>query len=266
MSSGGRKSGGRRAASNSRPRAGESMRLQRALSLAGVASRRQAEAMIEEGRVSVNGKIVREMGVVVSGQDTIRVDGRIIERGVKRRYVLLNKPPGMICTLDDPQDRPKVVDLLPKRFGRIYPVGRLDYNSEGVLLLTDDGDLAHRLTHPRYAVEKVYHVKVRAHVDLNDERFKQLASGKVTLEDGSEATLVRVALLRQTERSTWLELVLTEGKNREIRRICSAVGLEVARLVRQAFGPMLTAGLQPGAWRELNAAEVHELKRLVGLN
>ena len=239
------------------------MRLQRALSQAGVASRRESERMIQGGRVSVNGNVVREMGTKVRERDTIRVDGKRIFRGEKRRYVLINKPAGVICTLDDPEGRQKVTDLIPKRFGRLYPVGRLDFNSEGALLLTNDGDAAHRLTHPKFGIEKVYFIKIRGILSRDDPRLRQIEDG-VEIGPGELATVQRVTLVdRPTEKNSWVEFVLTEGKNREIRRICDAVGLELMKLTRRAYGPIQLAGLKPGRWRELTSDEIRTLKRAI---
>ena len=236
-------------------------RLQKELSRAGVASRRKAEALISDGRVSVNGKIVRELGVRVLHKDVIRVDGDRIDRHHHAKYLLLNKPPGVVCTLSDPQGRRLVTELVPKRFGRLYPVGRLDFNSEGVLILTNDGEIANRLSHPRFKVEKIYAVKVRGLVENDDPRLEQAAQG-VALADGTIATVRRMKVFRSTANNTWLEWTLTEGKNREIRRVCDALGFEVVRLQRRAVGPIALGNLRPGDFRELTKAEVKSLKEL----
>ena len=243
-------------------RSASGMRLQKALSRAGVASRRKAEALILDGHVSVNGKIVRELGSRVSRTDVIRVDGERIERTNRSTYLLVNKPAGVVCTLNDPQGRKLVTEFVPNRFGRLFPVGRLDYNSEGAIILTNDGDVANQLTHPRFEVEKVYAVKVRGVVETTDPRLTTATDG-VELEDGSTAKVRRIRVHRVTGKNTWLEWVLTEGKNREIRRICAALELDVVRLLRRAIGPVSLGNLRSGEFRELSKAEVQALRELV---
>ncbi|MBN1946119.1 MAG: rRNA pseudouridine synthase [Bradymonadales bacterium] len=235
------------------------IRLQRALSLAGVASRRQAEALIAAGRVSVNGHLVTAAGTKVSPNDTLRVDGRRVQMTSSYKYLLLHKPPGVLCTLSDPEGRPVVSDLVPQRFGRLFPVGRLDWNSEGLLLLTNDGDLAFRLTHPRFGVQRVYSVKVKGVLQPDDSRLLALQEG-LTLPNGTRVQIRSVRLTGQTKKNAWIEVVLAEGKNREIRRICDAVGLEVLRLIRVAYGPLTLARLKRGGYRELTQTEVLALK------
>lgn len=238
------------------------VRLQKALAAAGVASRRAAERMIGEGRVSVNGKIVREQGTKVTPKDVLRVDGRRVEQKHRRRYLVLNKPAGVVSTMSDPEGRKTVGDLIPERFGRLFPVGRLDLNSEGVLIFTDDGDLANRLMHPRHKVPRQYAVKVRGVVEPNDERLDTMTEG-VTLEDGDRVRAVRAKVHRSTDRNSWLEITLEEGKNREVRRMCTALDLEVARLQRRSFGNIEVVGLKPGAWRELTTDELRKLRKQI---
>ena len=243
-------------------RAGEGTRLQKVLSRAGIASRRKAETLISEGRVSVNGKTVRELGVRVSPEDLIRVDGQRIDRRYRNRYFLVNKPAGVLCSASDPQGRKLVIDLVPPRMGRLFPVGRLDYNSEGAIILTNDGNIANRLAHPRFEVEKVYAVKVRGLVERSDPRLSSAISG-VTLDDGVVATVKRVKVFRTTGRNTWLEWVLTEGKNREIRKICAMLAFDVVRLLRRSIGPIELGDLRSGDFRELSRAEALALRELV---
>ena len=243
-------------------RAGEGTRLQKVLSRAGIASRRKAETLISEGHVSVNGKIVRELGVRVSAKDLIRVDGQSIDRRHRNRYVLVNKPAGVLCSASDPQGRKLVTDLLPPRMGRLFPVGRLDYNSEGAIILTNDGNVANRLAHPRFEVEKVYAVKVRGLIEKSDPRLSSAMSG-LTLDDGAVATVKRIKVFRTTGKNTWLEWVLSEGKNREIRKICASLDFDVVRLLRRAIGPIELGNLRSGEFRELNKAEVQALREMV---
>ncbi|MCA9563339.1 MAG: rRNA pseudouridine synthase, partial [Myxococcales bacterium] len=189
-----------------------------------------------------------------------RVDGQVISVG-PRSYLLLNKPVGVVCTMDDPEGRKIASDLLPKRYSKLFPVGRLDYSSEGALLMTNDGALANVLTHPKFGVEKVYLAKVRGLVQPNDPRIAQIVKG-VQLEDGM-ANVERIHVTKQTEKNTWIEMILREGRNREIRRICEAVQLDLIRLLRKSFGPIELGGLQPGNWRELSDREVRTLRKLL---
>ncbi len=231
------------------------MRLNAYLARAGVASRRGSDELIKAGRVTVNGAR-GELNTFVSNQDSVRVDGREVGKQ-KLRYVLLHKPRGTITTARDPQGRPTVVDLVGGSI-RVVPVGRLDRDTTGVLLLTNDGDLAHRLAHPRYGVEKVYVVDVAG--DLQDETIEKLAGG-VELEDGPTAP-ARVRRLGPAR----LELTLHEGRNRQVRRMLEAVGHPVLRLRRSRYAGLDIGRLQRGASRELTRDEVARLRRLVGLS
>ncbi len=247
--------------SSDKPRGPKGVRLQKAISNAGVTSRRKAEDLIRAAKVSVNGKVVTELGTRVGPEDVIRVEGQKVDRGRNPRYILLNKPTGVVCTTSDPQGRKVITDCIPSRYKGVYPVGRLDYNSEGAMLLTDDGELANRLAHPRYGVEKVYAVKVRGVIEQQDARLKQIQDG-ITLEDGV-AEVQRLKVHRATGKNTWLEFTLSEGRNREIRRICDAVEIEVVRLQRRSFGPIDIVGLPTGKWRELTKQEIRKLKKSV---
>jgi 23S rRNA pseudouridine2605 synthase len=230
------------------------MRLNAYLARAGVASRRGADELIKAGRVTVNGA-PGELNTFVGAADDVRVDGRPI--GAQRlRHVLLNKPRGTITTARDPQGRPTVVDLVGGDV-RVVPVGRLDRDTTGVLLLTNDGPLAHRLAHPRYRVEKTYVAEVEG--EPGDAVLRALAEG-VELEDGRTAP-ARVHRLTPSR----LELVLHEGRNRQVRRMLEAVGHPVTRLRRARYARLGPGRLRPGEWRELTRAEVAELRRLVGL-
>ncbi len=239
-------------------------RLQKVLAQAGVASRRACEELIRQGRVQVNGQMVTELGTKVDpNRDEISVDGTPISGPAKKVYLLLNKPPGYISTVHDPWGRPTVLDLIPHR-GRLYPVGRLDAESEGLLLLTNDGELTHRLTHPRYGHEKEYLVLVKGHP--TEAVLSRLRRG-VNLEEGrtAPAEVSRVSRKEGLEippDTTWLRMVLHEGRKRQIRRMCAAVGHPVRRLIRVRLGPLRLGALKPGQWRPLTERELDELTAL----
>ena len=231
-------------------------RLQKLLSQAGIASRRQAEGMITAGRVAVNGVTVTELGTRADpDHDMIVVDGKALTIAGAKRYILLYKPSGYLTTLRDPEGRPLVTDLLKRVAERVYPVGRLDYNSEGLLLLTNDGNWANRLAHPRYEIDKEYHVRVQG--EVSREQLDRLAAG-VTLEDGPTAPAT-VALLKESEQNSWISVTIHEGRYRQVRRMCEAVGLSVVRLRRNRYGFLTLAGLKPGEFRELTADEAKRL-------
>jgi len=236
-------------------------RLQKVLSSAGVASRRAAEEMITAGRVAVNGRIVTTLGTRVDpSQDHVEVDGRRIATDPGKEYVVVNKPAGVISTARDERGRPTVVDLVPATI-RLYPVGRLDADAQGVLLLTNDGALAHRLAHPRYRVPRTYRVEVEGNVSTR--AVDRLRSG-VALDDGV-ARALRVRVVAASKGRTHLEIVMGEGRNHEVKRLMAAVGHPVIRLVRRAFGPVRLGDLRPGGWRHLTANEVGALQQLVDL-
>ena len=233
-------------------------RLQKILSRAGVASRRAAEKLMLEGRVSVNGHTIRELGTKADAAvDDIRVDGRRIRAAERHRYVLLNKPRGYVSTRSDPQRRPTVLDLVGVR-EHVYPVGRLDFDSEGLLILTNDGDLAARLTHPRHGVARVYEVDVAGVPDERD--LQRLARGVVI--DGhrtAPADVVALGSARDGRRAT-LRVTIREGRNRQVRKMCDAIGHPVDQLKRIAIGPIRDKRLRPGQWRELTDEEVARLR------
>jgi pseudouridine synthase len=238
-------------------------RLQKLLSAAGIASRRAAEALIVQGRVTVNGRTVTELGTKADpAHDEIRIDGRRVKTAPVLRYILLNKPRGYITTRSDPQRRPTVMDLLNARGGRapVYPVGRLDYDSEGLLLLTNDGDLAARLTHPRHEVEREYEVQVRGVPGRHE--LERLARG-VTI-DGRRTAPATARLKKAFDTvagsQAILQLAIHEGRNRQVRKMCDAIGHPVVRLRRVRIGPIADARLKPGQFRELTRAEVAALK------
>ena len=235
-------------------------RLQKILSQAGIASRRASEQLMLEGRVTVNGVTVRELGSKADpAHDDVRVDGRRIKVVQQHRYILLNKPRGYVTTRSDPQRRPTVLDLLHSVREYIYPVGRLDFDSEGLLLLTNDGDLAARLTHPRHGVARVYEARVLGVPDPRD--LDRLARG-VTV-DGRPTGPAEVVLRprgRRGEDSATLIITIREGRNRQVRKMCDAIGHPVTHLKRVAIGPIRDAKLQVGRWRDLTAQEVARLR------
>jgi len=236
-------------------------RLQKILSQAGIASRRAAEKLIAEGRVSVNGRTVMEMGTKADlATDDIRVDGRRIKRTERHRYLLLYKPAGYVTTRSDPQRRRTVIDLLRGVREYVYPVGRLDYDTEGLLLLTNDGDLAAKLTHPRHGVDRTYEARVSGMPD--EEAIERLRTG-IPL-DGRRTMPADVTLVNRgrRDRQGILRITIREGRNRQVRRMCEAVGHPVDVLTRVRFGPIADRQLKPGEWRELRPEEVAALKRL----
>ena len=238
-------------------------RLQKILSQAGITSRRKAEKLILQGRVSVNGKVVSELGAkAVLGEDDICVNGKAIKAETEKVVVALFKPKSFVTTLHDPQGRPTVADLVKSISVRVYPVGRLDYDADGLLLMTNDGELAHRLQHPRYKVPKTYLVKVRGHP--LEEGLAQLQQG-VSLEDGITAP-AELHILEDDKKATWLTITLREGRNHQVKRMCAAVGCPVLRLRRTKIGPIDLGNLQPGRSRRLKASEVRALRKAVGLD
>jgi len=239
------------------------VRLNKFLSLAGVASRREADRWIVQGRVSVNNKIVDELGFKIDEErDVVQVDGRKVQVKPAPVYILLNKPAGYLVTLKDPFRRPVVRSLLPASLGRVFPVGRLDLESEGLLVLTTDGELAHRLSHPRFGVKKVYLVKVKG--EPNKEVLSRLERG-IYLE-GRKTAPAKAALLAPGQKSSWLRLELQEGRKREVREMCAAVGHPVQELRRVEYAGLVLKGLKPGQWRHLGPPEVRRLKALVDLS
>jgi len=234
-------------------------RLQKILAKAGIASRREAERMLMEGRVSVNGKVVETLGLKADPfKDHIRVDGKKLTHVEPKVILLLNKPRGYLSTVRDPKGRPTVLDLLKDVKWRIYPVGRLDFDAEGLLLLTNDGDLANLLSHPRFSIPKTYLVKVRGIPD--EKKLTRLKRG-VMLEDG-QAKAVSCNLIRQREKNSWVRVVVTEGRNRLIKRMFSAIGHPVLKLKRIEYGPVRLGDLPFGQYRYLNSEEMEKLKRI----
>ena len=237
------------------------VRLQKIISSAGIASRRAAEKLISEGRVSVNGKTVTELGSKADpAVDEIRVDERRVKGPQHHRYFLLNKPRGYVTTRSDPEQRPTVLDLLKGVREYVYPVGRLDFDSEGLLILTNDGDLAARLTHPRHEVERVYEAQVLGVPDAHD--LDRLSRGIVI--DGRRTGPAHIALLpeRRTQGDTSvLRITIHEGRTRQVRKMCDAIGHPVRTLKRVRIGPIGDKNLRVGSYRELTPEEVRQLKR-----
>lgn len=238
---------------------GAGERLQKVLARAGLGSRRSCEELIRQGRVVVNGRVVIELGSRVRTEDVLVVDGRPLRTAPAKSYVILYKPPGYVTTTCDPQGRPTVLDLLPADT-RLFPVGRLDVDSEGLLLLTNEGGLAFRITHPRFGVEKEYRALVAGEVD--ESSLRRLREG-VEL-DGRRTAPAAVEVTGRQREGNWLRFVIHEGRKRQIRRMCEAVDLVVRRLIRTRVGPLRLGRLRPGEYRPLAAREVAALREEVG--
>jgi len=231
------------------------VRLQKYLAEAGVASRRASEQIILAGRVEVNGQKVHELGTKVQpGTDRVTVDGLAL-KPKRKVYVALNKPPGYLCSRQAPSQRKTVGDLLPKEWQHLYSVGRLDCDSEGLLFLTNDGQFSLHLTHPRYGIRKTYQVEVEGRVDA--KVLHQMTGGIVDAGDNLKAEKARIISTNNTR--SLLELELSEGKNREIRRLCAALELNVGRLCRIRIGPIRLGELPSGKWRTLTEPEIKSL-------
>lgn len=232
-------------------------RLQKYLARSGVSSRRGAERLIAAGRVRVNGAVVKTLGTMVeAGRDEVEVDGRPVVPSAGDRHLALHKPRGVMTTAADPEGRRTVLDLVPSDV-RVYPVGRLDYDSEGLIILTNDGELAFKLSHPRHSVEKEYHVLVRG--EIGEVGLRKLRVG-VSLE-GSATAPAEVEVAGRQDSLHWLRMTIHEGHNRQVRRMAEAVGLEVIRLIRTRIGPLALGDLPVGRWRCLDASEVMALGR-----
>ncbi|HKZ20586.1 MAG TPA: pseudouridine synthase [Acidimicrobiia bacterium] len=234
-------------------------RLQKAISAAGLMSRRAAEELISAGRVTVNGRVARLGDRVDAAVDRVEVDGIPMPVAPEHVTYLLYKPPGVVSTASDPEGRPTVVELVPSS-PRVVPVGRLDYESEGLLLLTNDGDLVNAVTHPRFGVTKTYLVEVAG--QPGPAALRQLRSG-IELEDGVARAVAARMVARSPQRAQ-LELVMGEGRNREVRRMLDALGYPVLKLVRVAIGPLRDQALRPGSWRQLHNNEVRKLYMAAG--
>jgi 23S rRNA pseudouridine2605 synthase len=229
------------------------------LSSAGLTSRRKADQWILSGRITVNGTSAKALGTTAFwGRDDIRVDGQKIPLPPQRHYLILNKPFGTICSLDDPEGRPLVTDLLKDVTVRVYPVGRLDFDTLGLLLLTNDGEFAHRLTHPRFHVPKTYKVTVQG--TITDEALMRLKQG-VNLDDGSVCR-ARADLINRNNEKSILRMTITQGKSRQVRRMLEEVGYKVIHLIRTGFGTLRLEDLKIGHYRYLDPRELQELKKM----
>ena len=236
------------------------VRLQKLIAGTGLASRRKAEEMISSGRVMVNGTIVTELGTKVDpGRDHVKVDGKHLSAPQPFVYLMLNKPKNVMSTLEDPGGRTTVKDYLRGVSVRVFPVGRLDFDSEGLMLLTNNGDLAQALLHPRYHVPKTYLIKVKG--VLTDEEIRQLEHG-VRLEDGMTSP-AQVKKVRKVEANSWLEITIREGRKHQVKRMLESVGHPVIKLMRVRMGPLSLGNLEPGEFRFLTDREANVLRELV---
>ncbi|MFO7981578.1 MAG: pseudouridine synthase, partial [Candidatus Aminicenantes bacterium] len=228
------------------------MRLNKYLARAGITSRRKADKLIEQGRVRVNGKVVTMLGTkIIPKQDKVEVDGKTV-KPEEKLYLMLNKPPGFLVTLDDPFNRLTIKTLLPDLGVRVFPVGRLDLNSEGLLLLTNDGELAHHLMHPRYNIKKVYMVRIKGQIQSRD--LKELSRG-VHL-DNQRISPDKVKLIKEDSDTSLLKVEIHEGKKREIRRMFQSIGCQVVSLKRIQFAGLKLGNLEKGKWRYLTPKEI----------
>ncbi|MBU1186088.1 MAG: rRNA pseudouridine synthase [Acidobacteria bacterium] len=239
------------------------IRLNKYLSQSGVTSRRDADRLIEKGDVRVNGEVVRTLGTKIDeSKDRVEVKGKAVKPEDDSVSIVLYKPPGYLVTLKDPQQRPTVMGLIRSLKRRVFPVGRLDFDSEGLLLFTDDGELAHRLMHPRYQIQKEYRVEVTGFPEK--EALDRLKTGIVL--DGKKTAPAEVRLLRQEDRHSFLQIVIHEGRKREVRRMMEAVGHDVLSLKRTRFGSIRLGNLKPGEWRRLEPHEIASLKKSVTMD
>jgi len=227
-----------------------------------VASRREADRLVEEGRVQVNHRVVRRPGTMIDEiSDRVEVDGRPVSLPAAKIYILLNKPPGYIVTMNDPQKRKTAAELLPPLPFRLFPVGRLDQESEGALLFTNDGQLANRLLHPRYGFKKIYEVKVKGY--MTDQQLNKLKQG--VFIDGRKTAPDKTGLIYRNRQFSCLRLEIHEGRKHEVRKMLYALNLDVKKLKRVALAGLTIKGLRPGSWRYLKKEEVLRLKKQAGL-
>ncbi|NLK64812.1 MAG: rRNA pseudouridine synthase [Tissierellia bacterium] len=231
-------------------------RLQKYIARCGIASRRKAEEMILQGKVKVNGRIVRELGSkIIPGKDVVTVNNKRIYEKEKYIYIKLYKPEGYVTTVKDQFNRKTVIDLISIK-ERIYPVGRLDYDTSGLLLLTDDGDLANKLMHPKYRIYKTYNAEIKG--SLSNDSINLLRTG--LLIDGYKTAPAKVKLLKQSQNNSYVEISIHEGKNRQVRKMFEAVGHKVVKLKRISFGNIVLGNMKPGEWKYLTDEEVRFIK------
>ncbi len=233
-------------------------RIQKILAKAGIASRREAEKIILEGRVTVNGKVVQLGAKADPEKDHIKVDGKRIPRPEPKITLVLNKPRGYLSTVKDPKGRPTVMDLLGKIKWRLYPLGRLDFDAEGLLLLTNDGEIAYHLTHPKFSISRTYWVKIQG---VPGEKKLELLKKGIRLEDGV-AKAHSVQILREREKNSWIQITVTEGRTHLVKRLFAAIGHPVLKLKRIEFGPIRLGNLPTGHFRFLTPEEQEQLRRL----
>jgi len=238
------------------------IRLNKFLAQAGVASRREVDNMIAEGRIKVNGQVVQGLGYKIDDEkDRVEVEGRRVEREEGLIYLMLNKPPGYLVTLKDNFQRPTILQLLPSLSKRVFPVGRLDYDSSGLLLMMNDGELAYRLTHPRFKVPKAYLIKVRGEPDPS--KLSRLEKGIYL--DGKKTAPAKIAKIRSDPKKSLFKIEIYEGRKREVKRMFQAIGHKVLQLQRISFGGLRLGSLKAGKWRYLTRKEIDTLKKLAAL-
>ena len=237
-------------------------RLQKLIAAAGIASRRHAEELIVAGKVTVNGEVIKQLGAKADPEkDHIKVNGKLINPQLQSRekvYVLLNKPKGYLTSVSDPEGRPLVTELLPASLGRLHPVGRLDFNTEGLLLLTNDGEFTNFITAARNQVEKVYEVKVKG--VPTDTAIERLRRG-VTLDDGTRTAPAKIKKVNETQANAWYEVTLHQGRNQQVRRMFELIGHSVLKLRRVRIGFLSDENLKPGHWRFLSPGEVGRMMK-----
>ncbi len=234
------------------------IRLQKFLASSGVASRRKAEEIIASGRVSVNGNIIKEMGFTVEpGKDTVLLDGKELKGEAKKRYIILNKPKGYITTMKDQFDRADIRSLIEGVNERVFPIGRLDYDTEGLLLLTNDGDFANAIAHPKNMIDKVYIAKIRG--DFSEEKAEKLRKGVVI--EGKRTAPSGITILKTDDCHTEVKVKIHEGRNRQVRKMFNAVSCDVTHLKRISVGKFNLGNLPLGKWRDFNEAEMKELSK-----
>lgn len=238
------------------------IRLNKYIAQSGIASRREADRLISEGKVRVNGQVILTLGHKIEADtDRVMVGQQAIHPVASPVYMVLNKPPGLIVTRKDPHNRPTVMQLLPAKLSGLFPVGRLDFNSEGLLLLTNDGDLANRLLHPRYGIKKLYRVKVLGSPDAKS--LEALRRGVYL--DGKKTAPAKIVLKSRGSRHSWLQVEIQEGRKRELRRMFMSIGHPVSILKRLRFAGLTLGSLKPGEWRYLTQEEIRELRERTGI-